>query len=139
MHLLVAGPLLELGHVVPDLHTAGPVAHILAQQQVVQGAGADEVEHLLEDLRNYLRVQPVLAEDGMEAGEQAKQLVQGLVRVNVGGRVHAASGTVAAAGLSWSGRRARLVTRDTTYAFMLQDGWDQDGLYLLLDQFGHTL
>ena len=30
----------------PDLHAAGPVAHVLSQQKVVDGARADEVENL---------------------------------------------------------------------------------------------
>ena len=30
----------------PDLHAARPVAHVLAQQQVVHGTRADEVENL---------------------------------------------------------------------------------------------
>ena len=30
----------------PDLHAPRPVAHVFPQQEIVQAAGAEEVEHL---------------------------------------------------------------------------------------------
>lgn len=42
----VARPLLQVAQVVPDLHSFGPVTHVLPQQEVVQSARADEVEDL---------------------------------------------------------------------------------------------
>jgi hypothetical protein len=46
LHSLVSDPLLEMRQVISDLHALCPVAQVLAQQQVVQGACTDEVEQL---------------------------------------------------------------------------------------------
>ncbi len=40
----VSDPLLQVAHVVPDLNAFRPVAHLLAQYEVVEGVGSDEVE-----------------------------------------------------------------------------------------------
>lgn len=53
----------------PDLHALAPGAHVLAQQQVVQGDGPDDVELLLHHLLDELRVGAVLAHDGVEGVE----------------------------------------------------------------------
>ena len=59
--LLVARPLLQLRHVVPNLHAARPVAHVLAQQQVVHGTRADEVENLVgKNLNNVIRFESLI-------------------------------------------------------------------------------
>ena len=60
LQVLVARPLLQLGHVVSDLHAAGPVAHVLPQQQVVEAARAQVVEDLPEYLADNLRIEAVL-------------------------------------------------------------------------------
>lgn len=48
-------------HLLPDLHAFAPGAHVLAQQQVVEGDGSDDVELLLHHLLDELRVGAVLA------------------------------------------------------------------------------
>ena len=47
----------------PDLHALGPVAHVLAQEEVVEGAGTHEVVELSEDLLHQLRIHSVLRHD----------------------------------------------------------------------------
>ena len=54
---------------IPDLHSFGPVAHVLPQEQVVEGSGADKVENLFEDQRDDLRIKTVLWQRRVEPGE----------------------------------------------------------------------
>ena len=63
---------------VPDLHAFAPGAHVLAQQQVVEGAGADDVELLLHHLLDELGVGAVLAHGGVEGAELPHDGVQGV-------------------------------------------------------------
>ena len=46
----------------PNLHALGPIAHVLPQQQVVQGAGPEEVVDLTEDLFDQFRVHCMLGQ-----------------------------------------------------------------------------
>lgn len=60
----------------PDLHAFAPGAHVLAQQQVVEGDGAHDVELLLDHLLDELRVGAVLAHGGVEGVELPQDGVQ---------------------------------------------------------------
>lgn len=67
----------------PDLHAFTPGAHVLAQQEVVQGDGPHDVEHLLDHLLDQFRVHAVLTQDrveGVELPEDGVQRVGALVR-----------------------------------------------------------
>ena len=48
-----------MGQVEADLHAAGPVAHFLAEQKVVETRRADVIEGLLEDLVDDILVDSV--------------------------------------------------------------------------------
>lgn len=84
VHPLVPGPLLQLRHIVTNLHSSRPVTHVLPQKKVVETAGADEVEDLLEGLADDFGVEPVLRQDCVETSQQFQQLVESLARVDVG-------------------------------------------------------
>lgn len=60
----------------PDLHAFAPGAHVLAQQQVVEGDGAHDVELLLDHLLDELGVGAVLAHGGVEGVELPQDGVQ---------------------------------------------------------------
>lgn len=68
----------EHQHLLPDLHAFAPGAHVLAQQQVVEGDGADDVELLLHHLLDELGVSAVLAHGGVEGVELPQDGVQGV-------------------------------------------------------------
>lgn len=42
--------------IVPDLAPFSPMAQLFSQKQVVQTGGTNEVEHLLEDVGDYLAI-----------------------------------------------------------------------------------
>ncbi len=65
-------------HLLPDLHAFAPGAHVLAQQQVVEGDGPNDVELLLHHLLDELRVGAVLAHGGVEGAELPQDGVQGV-------------------------------------------------------------
>lgn len=62
----------------PDLHAFAPGAHVLAQQQVVERDGSDDVEELLHHLLDELGVGAVLAHGGVEGAELPQDGVQGV-------------------------------------------------------------
>ena len=77
----------------PDLHALAPGAHVLAQQQVVEGDGADDVELLLDHLLDELGVCAMLAHDGVKRAELAQDGFQ-----RVGALVRDAGGALAQTG-----------------------------------------
>lgn len=71
----------------PDLHAFTPGAHVLPQEEVVQGDGPDDVEHLLDHLLDQFRVHAMLTHDRVERVELPKDGVQcvGALICNAGG------------------------------------------------------
>lgn len=53
----------------PDLHAFTPGAHVLPQEEVVQGDGPHDVEHLLDHLLDQFGVHAVLTHDRVEGVE----------------------------------------------------------------------
>lgn len=62
----------------PYLHSFAPGAHVLAQEQVIERDGPDDVEHLLDHLLDQLWVHPVLAHDRVEGVQLPDDGVQGV-------------------------------------------------------------
>lgn len=60
----------------PDLHAFTPGAHVLPQEEVVQGDGPNDVEHLLDHLLDQFGVHAVLTHDRMEGVELPEDGVQ---------------------------------------------------------------
>lgn len=60
----------------PDLHALAPGAHIFAQQQVVECDGTDNVELLLNNLLNELRVVAMATHDAVEGVQLADDGVE---------------------------------------------------------------
>lgn len=65
---------------VPDLKSFTPGAHVLPQQQVVEGDSTDGVELLLDHLLDEVWVHAVLDHGGME---KAELLEDGLQRIDL--------------------------------------------------------
>ncbi len=72
----VSEPLLPLAHIIPDLHAFAPRTNVLAQQQVVEGDSADDVEVLLHHLLDDSGIGIVLAHGGVEGAELQQDGVQ---------------------------------------------------------------
>lgn len=53
----------------PDLHAFTPGAHVLPQEEVVQGDGPHDVEHLLDHLLDQFGVHAMLTHDRVEGVE----------------------------------------------------------------------
>ena len=60
----------------PDLHAFTPGAHVLPQEEVVQGDGPHDVEHLLDHLLDQFGVHAVLTHDRVEGVELSQDGVQ---------------------------------------------------------------
>ena len=71
----------------PDLHAFTPGAHVLPQEEVVQGDSPHDVEHLLDHLLDQFGVHAVLTHDRVEGVELSQDGVQcvGTLVSNAGG------------------------------------------------------
>lgn len=80
----------------PELHACAPRAHILPEQEVVEGYGVDHVEELLKHLQDDLRVEALVTHDRMECVQLS---YHGLQAVRILAIHHAGAAIAVARGL----------------------------------------